>query len=102
LIDSSSFSSICGKDPICFHYHEANERMENGTETFATTDVTGGHAISDADNTTIVYRNITNNYTYYVDITCKNVPLNSPDESKAVNETNFAPWKYIINFDRDR
>jgi len=96
-----SYNETCGTDRICRHYQIAKEDMERNMSNFdVITDLTGtAYTFDDLNNKTIFY-SITDNYNYYVGNNCSDLPLGN--NASGINEANFAPWKYIVNYDKNR
>ena len=114
-----SNAEICNGDAICFKYHEVEEQMlnirtigdANAVRVFCESysrsspddcarNVTGTNRTDQTDNKTIIYGSGAN-YFNYVRTTIDETLINVLNDS-LINEANFAPWEWMINYDANR
>ena len=63
--------------------------------------VTGTNRTDQTDNKTVIYGSGTNYFNYVRNTNDRNLLIDGLNDS-LVNETNFAPWEWMINYDANR
>ena len=114
-----SYTVACDGDAICVRYHEVEEQMlniptirdVNAVRVFCKSYsrssrddcvryVTGTNRTDQTDNKTVIYGSGTN-YFNYVRNTNDKTLIDGLNDS-LINEANFAPWEWMINYDANR
>ena len=64
-------------------------------------DVTGTNRTDQTDNKSIIYGSGTNYFNYVRNTNDRNLLIDGLNDS-LINEANFAPWEWMINYDANR